>query len=165
MGDHTESIQIDFDPDMISYERLLELFWANHSSYYRSGTQYKSAIWYHDSTQEALAKESMEAHKKESKRTIYTTIDPAKADFTLAEDYHQKYSLRHYKEVVKALNLSNKDLIDSPISAKLNGYLGNREVPENFEMDLLAMGVSDELVALTKESLEDMGYSLACGRH
>ena len=60
MGDHSESIQIDYDPARISYEELLEIFWKNHNPTQRAWRrQYMSAIFYHNANQHQLALETM----------------------------------------------------------------------------------------------------------
>ena len=90
MGDHTESIQIDFDPNVISYQALLDHFWASHDPVYKSSCQYKSAIFYHDDEQKRLAEESFAEEEKKRKKKIFTCLQPLET-FYLAEDYHQKY--------------------------------------------------------------------------
>jgi peptide-methionine (S)-S-oxide reductase len=95
---HTEAIEIAYDPSVISYSKLLDIFWHNVDPTVKDrqfcdvGTQYRSAIFYQNGEQKRLA----EASKKtleQSKRfpgPIYTEIVPA-ATFYPAEEYHQKY--------------------------------------------------------------------------
>jgi len=129
MGDHTESLQVEWDPSQTTYDELLKIFWTNHSPTYRSGTQYKSAIWYHDREQKALAEKSMEDRTKEVGKTLYTTIEAA-GTFTNAEGYHQKYRLRGEKTLLRALNLTDAELIESSIAARINGYAGGEGTQE-----------------------------------
>lgn len=95
---HAESVRIIFDPKRLNYEDLLRLFFRlhdpttlNHQGNDR-GTQYRSAIFYHDETQRKIATQIKEEVKKSGKwkNKIVTEIVPFK-DFTLAEEYHQKY--------------------------------------------------------------------------
>ncbi|UGV41825.1 peptide-methionine (S)-S-oxide reductase MsrA [Methanococcoides orientis] len=95
---HAESIEIIFDPDIISYEELLEVFWDIHDPTTKNkqgpdiGTQYRSAIFYHDEKQKKAALSSKKK-QEESKRydsDIKTEIVPASI-FYPAEEYHQKY--------------------------------------------------------------------------
>ncbi|KGK99388.1 methionine sulfoxide reductase A [Methanococcoides methylutens] len=95
---HAESIEIIFDPDIISYEELLEVFWSIHDPTTKNkqgpdiGTQYRSAIFYHDEKQKKAALSSKKK-QEESKRydsDIKTEIVPASI-FYPAEEYHQKY--------------------------------------------------------------------------
>lgn len=95
---HAEVIQITFDPTVVSYEEVLEIFWNTHDPTTLNrqgadeGTQYRSVVFYHSPQQKATA----EAYKKQlgDARTfpnpIVTEISPA-AEFYEAEDYHQNY--------------------------------------------------------------------------
>jgi peptide-methionine (S)-S-oxide reductase len=95
---HAEAVEIEYDPAKIGYERLLEVFWENHDPTQLNrqgpdhGTQYRSAIFFHDAAQEAAAtasKEKLDQSHRFSK-PIVTQVVPAEA-FYEAEDYHQQY--------------------------------------------------------------------------
>ncbi|MHC8441618.1 MAG: peptide-methionine (S)-S-oxide reductase MsrA [Candidatus Eutrophobiaceae bacterium] len=95
---HAEVVQITFDPAKISYEQLLDVFWRNidpttpNRQFCDIGTQYRSAIFYHDEAQKRAAEQSL--HKlrenKPFKEDIITELSPLK-NFYPAEDYHQNY--------------------------------------------------------------------------
>ncbi|EDV24354.1 uncharacterized protein TRIADDRAFT_6339, partial [Trichoplax adhaerens] len=119
LGDHTETIQIEYDPNVISYEELLTKFWTSHNPTSKRSNQYMSAIFYHDAKQEAAAKRSMADRQKHVYRKIVTVIQPA-GKFFLAENYHQKYLFRQNRDLSKLLKLSDQDIISSPLVAKLN---------------------------------------------
>jgi peptide-methionine (S)-S-oxide reductase len=95
---HAESVQIVYDPQKVSYDTLLDVFWHNvdpitpHAQFCDHGDQYRSAIFYHDDTQRRQAEESKrqleQSHRFE--RPIVTEIVAAAAFYT-AEEYHQKY--------------------------------------------------------------------------
>ncbi|MGO9268690.1 MAG: peptide-methionine (S)-S-oxide reductase MsrA [Terriglobia bacterium] len=95
---HAEVVQVEYDPSQASYDDLLSVFWENHDPTQLNrqgpdfGTQYRSAIFFHDAQQEAAARASK--GKLESsgryKRPIVTQIVPA-AEFYRAEEYHQQY--------------------------------------------------------------------------
>lgn len=95
---HAESIEIEYDPSVISYEGLLDKFWKMHDPTTLNrqgpdaGTQYRSVIFYHDLSQKAAAERSKEKLGKSGvyKRPIVTEIVPA-GEFYPAEDYHQRY--------------------------------------------------------------------------
>jgi peptide-methionine (S)-S-oxide reductase len=93
---HAEVIQIEFDPAKVSYEQLLEVFWAAHDPTQLNrqgadtGTQYRSIILYHDEAQKAAAEKSLAAAQKEFGGKIVTEIKPL-TKFYPAEDYHQDY--------------------------------------------------------------------------
>jgi len=124
MGDHTEAIQIDYDPNIITFKDLLEIFWDNHSPCYPPySKQYMAAIFYHNAQQKEFAELSLEAKTQLWGKRVWTKILPL-TDFTLAEDYHQKYYLRKLEGVHKLLNIkSEKELVHSPVATKLNAYL------------------------------------------
>ena len=93
---HAEAVEITYDPGKISYSKLLEVFWLNidplrpNGQFCDMGSQYRSAIFYHDETQKRLAEESKKALSKRFKEPIATEIVPA-SQFYPAEDYHQDY--------------------------------------------------------------------------
>jgi peptide-methionine (S)-S-oxide reductase len=95
---HAEVVEVTFDPAVISYHDLLNVFWENHDPTQMNrqgpdiGAQYRSAIFFHTPEQEAAAKASKEAldHSGQYKRPIVTEITPA-SEFYRAEDYHQQY--------------------------------------------------------------------------
>jgi len=98
---HAESIEILFDPQKISYQKLLEVFWRNidptakDAQFCDHGSQYRSAIFYHDEEQRRLAEESKQALLDSGKfQTVETEIVPA-STFWKAEDYHQDYYLKN----------------------------------------------------------------------
>jgi peptide-methionine (S)-S-oxide reductase len=96
---HAEAIQIQFDPNEVSYQELLDVFWSIHDPTTRNrqgpdvGSQYRSIIVYYTLEQELIAKKSKEDLEKSGKfkgRNIVTEIVPASV-FYKAEEYHQKY--------------------------------------------------------------------------
>jgi peptide-methionine (S)-S-oxide reductase len=95
---HAEAVQVDFDPSKVSYLELLATFWKSHDPTTANrqgpdlGTQYRSAIFFHDAEQEKDARDSKTvlADKGVFKRPIVTEIVPA-TQFYRAEDYHQQY--------------------------------------------------------------------------
>jgi peptide-methionine (S)-S-oxide reductase len=95
---HAEVVQVTFDPAKVSYEQLLDAFWAIHDPTQKNrqgpdfGSQYRTAIFFHSPEQEAAAKKSkaaLDASKKFG-RPIATEITAA-GSFYRAEEYHQKY--------------------------------------------------------------------------
>ena len=84
-GDHTESLQIKFDPEQTSYEKLLEMFWNNHDSTACLSRQYMSAIFYHDEEQKTLAEKTLDEHQKKMTRKIQTRIKSAETFYTAEE--------------------------------------------------------------------------------
>ena len=95
---HAEVVEVEYDPSQVSYEELLKVFWSNHDPTQLNrqgpdvGTQYRSAIFYHNEEQRLAAERSKEQLAREypCKRPIVTEITPA-SEFYRAEEYHQQY--------------------------------------------------------------------------
>jgi peptide-methionine (S)-S-oxide reductase len=95
---HAEAVEVDYDPAKLSYEELLNVFWENHDPTQLnrqgpdSGSQYRSAIFFHSPEQEAAAKVSKDALARSGRfsKPVVTQIVPA-TTFYEAEDYHQQY--------------------------------------------------------------------------
>ena|SRR5436309_14407833 len=95
---HAETVEVEYDPARVSYDRLLEVFWDNHDPTQLDrqgpdvGEQYRSAVFFHTPEQEAAAMASREQREKSGKykRPIATRIQPA-SKFSRAEEYHQQY--------------------------------------------------------------------------
>jgi len=93
---HAEAIRVTFDPDVLSYGELLDIFFATHDPTQLNrqgndvGTQYRSAIFPQDAEQERQAREAIERANREQGGRVVTTIEP-KAEWYPAEDYHQDY--------------------------------------------------------------------------
>lgn len=98
MTGHAEVVQVEYDPEQIRYENLLDVFWNSHDPTTLNrqgpdvGKQYRSVIFYHDVKQEEAAKQSMQRMQNSGKfsKKIVTEIKPAPT-FYRAEEYHQQY--------------------------------------------------------------------------
>jgi peptide-methionine (S)-S-oxide reductase len=99
---HAEAAQLEFDPQVISFEELLDVFWYTHDPTTLNrqgndvGTQYRSAIFYHSERQREIAQESKREleNKHVYKAPVVTEIVPF-TKFYVAEDYHKKYYDQH----------------------------------------------------------------------
>jgi peptide-methionine (S)-S-oxide reductase len=93
---HAEVVYLEFDPEQVSYEQLLETFWSCHNPTTLNrqgpdiGTQYRSAIFYYDDAQRDAAEHSKLAKSNDLANPIVTQIEAA-GEFFIAEDYHQQY--------------------------------------------------------------------------
>jgi peptide-methionine (S)-S-oxide reductase len=93
---HAEVVEVKFDPDEISYEQLIDVFWGLHDPTQMNrqgpdvGSQYRSAIFVASDEQRQTAEASREQAQARYERPIATTIEPA-TSFWPAEDYHQRY--------------------------------------------------------------------------
>ena len=99
---HAEVVQLEFDPDQVSYEELLETFWTTHDPTQRDrqgldhGRQYRSAVFFHSPEQEAAAIASRDRRQAGLRKPIATEITPA-SEFWRGEEYHQCYYDKHRK--------------------------------------------------------------------
>lgn len=95
---HAEAVDVEYDPSRVTYEQLLDIFWKSHDPTTLNrqgpdfGSQYRSAVYYHDSVQESAARQSRESLNGSGRypRPIVTEITPA-STFYRAEEYHQQY--------------------------------------------------------------------------
>ena len=95
---HAEAVEVTFDPERVSYEQLLDVFWTNHNPTTKNrqgfdiGDQYRSAVFFHSPGQREAAERTKEAvqAKLHWPKKVVTEIVPA-PEFYEAEDYHQQY--------------------------------------------------------------------------
>lgn len=96
---HAEVVQVEYDPDELSYEQLLDTFWEVHDPTQRNrqgpdvGTQYRSVVLFHTPEQEEQALASKARIQAQSAEPVVTEIVPA-SDFWRAEEYHQQYLVK-----------------------------------------------------------------------
>lgn len=97
---HAEVVQIEYDANKVSYEKLLSIYWRNidptvkNRQFCDVGSQYRSAIFYHNEEQKKLAQQSKQQVKTQLKKEIFTEIAPLD-QFYPAEEYHQDYYLKN----------------------------------------------------------------------
>jgi len=97
---HAEAVQVWFDPTAVSYDELLDAFWSIHDPTSRNrqgwdfGSQYRSAIFFHDGDQERQATAARDELQGKRSKPIATQIAPA-SEFYDAEEYHQRYVEKH----------------------------------------------------------------------
>ena len=147
MGDHTEAVQLDYDPRIISYEKLLDIFWDNHDPSSTSfSRQYMKAIFYHNSEQRDTALASKSEVETSSGIGVKTPIVPVNS-FTLAEDYHQKFMLKNHqflkKEMVSRYP-NHLDLVNSAAASRINGYAGGYGTKKQLMREINTLGLSPE---------------------
>ncbi len=100
---HIEVVQVTYDPDKVSYLKLLEIFWKNHNPTERDrqgpdiGTQYRSVIFFHTNEQKKQAEMSKKEIQKSFSKQIQTKILKAE-EFYKAEEYHQDYLKKHGRD-------------------------------------------------------------------
>jgi peptide-methionine (S)-S-oxide reductase len=127
LGDHAEAIEIGYDPSKISYELLLTEFFSAHTPTSEPwSTQYRSAIFVTSPEQRHAAELARRAAEKRLGKPVFTAIEDA-GTFWVAEDYHQKYSLRSRRKQWEVLVGAYPDmdaLLHSTAAARLGAWAG-----------------------------------------
>jgi peptide-methionine (S)-S-oxide reductase len=146
IGNYSETVQVDYDAHIVSYQQLLAAFWSFHDATYAPySMQYRSAIFYTTERQQELANEYKQAEQIKLGKTIYTDIEPH-TGFFVAEDYHQKYYLRQNSELVNELYAIYPNPVgfrDSTAVARLNGYAGGYGDLDTLKKNLDSFGLSE----------------------
>ena len=147
IDDHTETVQIEFDPEVVSYERILDIFWHNHNPR-KPGwlRQYMSILFFHDEKQELIARDIFDREASRIQEPIYTELKPL-TKFYVAESYHQKYHLRQYPDLIQEYQMIypvDSDIVSSTAAARVNGYVTGYGTKENFQRDIVGLGLSQE---------------------
>jgi methionine-S-sulfoxide reductase len=157
IGDHTETIEIEFDPAVVTYEDLLLVFWSEHDPLRPAWSrQYRSVVFYHDDDQRRAAEGSRDRVQVARGQEVQTAIEPAGA-FTRAEDYHQKYRLRGDRALLSeyaAIYHDPQDFCDSTSAARANGFLGGAGTLGHFDRIADRLGLSEEGVEHLREIVE-----------
>lgn len=129
LGDHTEVFQLDFDPDIISYTDLLNRVFQSHNPRSQTRkTQYQNIVLTETAAQQNAVEEFLQTRGL-SADAIDTRIEQL-SQFSPAEDYHQKYTLRSKRTFMNAfeeLGYDGTQLRESPAAAKLNGYASGHD--------------------------------------
>jgi methionine-S-sulfoxide reductase len=145
IGDHTETIRIEYDPAKLSYRKLLDIFWRSHDPFSKSHSrQYKTAVFCHNDEQWKLASETRSELETNGKK-VHTEILSA-GKFYAAEDYHQKYRLRRHEELLKeyeAIYPENWEFNFSTAVARVNGYLAGYGTAESLGNIIDKLGLTD----------------------
>ena len=147
LGDHTEAIQVEYDPSVVSYKELLDVFWGNHNPTFQPWSrQYISIVFYHDDEQKRLALETKSREAAQLRREIVTEIVPS-SEFYLAEAYHQKYRLQRVAALTaefRAIYPDDGDFVSSTAAARINGYIAGYGTVGRFQQELDSFGLSPE---------------------
>jgi peptide-methionine (S)-S-oxide reductase len=147
IGNYSETVRVDYDPTIVSYEQLLSAFWDEPGvTYAPYSVQYRSAIFYTTDQQQTLAQASKTAEESSLGRSTEVSIEPATSFYT-AEDYHQKFYLRENGAVAKALIAiypEAADFRDSTAAARLNGYLGGYGNLDSLKQNLAELGLNQD---------------------
>lgn len=136
--------QVDFDPAVISFAQLLDVFWEEHNPCAQSwSTQYKAILFYKGDAQRRVAEESARKLAADSGRPVHTELRQLDR-FYLAEDYHQKYALRAHRKLtadLKKLYPSEAALVNSTAAARVNAHLDGHLTLEAVRAELAKLGL------------------------
>ncbi|KAL5704304.1 peptide-methionine (S)-S-oxide reductase [Ranunculus cassubicifolius] len=128
LGDHAESVQIEYNPRLVNFKQLLDVFWSSHDSRQvfgqgpDVGDQYRSIIFTNGTEELRTAAASKEREQTRSRNSITTQIQHLGA-FYPAEPEHQKFELKRKPFLLQLIgNMPEEELMKSSLAAKLNGY-------------------------------------------
>lgn len=129
LADHAECVKVEYDPWMIQYKQLLDVFWASHDP--REvfgqgpdvGNQYRSVIFTNGTLEARLAALTKEREQAKDRSSVITTKIQPLGSFYPAEPEHQKFELKRKPFLVQLIgNLPEEELLSSTLAAKLNAY-------------------------------------------
>ena len=147
MGDHTETVQVDYDPERITYPQLLDIFWKSHEpTSGRWSRQYMNVVFYQNQQQLRLSMASKAALERKIGGTVKTKVLPLRS-FTMAEDYHQKYILKGHDDLeseISRIYPHHRDFVDSTAVTRLNGYAGGNGSRDQLLREVESLGLSAE---------------------
>lgn len=145
MKDYTETVLVEYDPQVISFRQLLAVFWDSHDPTYQVfGRQYRNAVFYRTEEQRKEAEQTSRTIAEEKKRPVHTAIEKA-GDFYPAEDYHQKYYLRRTEQLFNEFRLlfpDEEQFAASTAATRINGYLGCNGQKEDLQSEIGQLGLS-----------------------
>ncbi len=146
IGDHSEAIEIVYDPGIISFRELLDEFWEGHDPT-RAGmsSQYRSVIFFSSDSRKRTAEMSLAETGERVQKKIHTEIEPL-SGFTQAENYHQKYYLQmqeSFKDEFLKLYPRLNDLLRSTAASRVNGFAGGYGSGRELEKVIHSLGLSE----------------------
>lgn len=160
MGDHSESVELEYNPEILSYEQILRVFWDHHNPLNINGykgRQYQSMLLYRSSGQKEAIDRVLEERRESGRGEPATEVHPL-TTFHPAEEKHQKYYLkRHPDAVAKLLTLypSRADMDESMLAARLNGlakgFINRSRLLEEVEEWPLPQVEQTRIAAVLKE--------------
>jgi methionine-S-sulfoxide reductase len=146
LGDHTETVEVEYDPAETSFEELVGLFWNNHNPTRKGASrQYMSAIFTQSDGQQRIAEETSGRQARETGGTVRTQITPLDT-FYQAEDYHQNYKLRRYETLMdefERIYPGSEAFIASPAASRANGYVSGYGTAQRLEEEIDGFGFTE----------------------
>eukprot|EP00092_Neocalanus_flemingeri_P010050 GFUD01010831.1.p1 GENE.GFUD01010831.1~~GFUD01010831.1.p1 ORF type:complete len:156 (-),score=56.19 GFUD01010831.1:215-682(-) len=149
MGDHSECVDIYYDPTITTFQNILKLFWKSHDPTIHTSSQYRSLILSHNMVQTAQVADSLQVQKKERHKEVCTRTD----DFSIfyqAEEKHQKNQLRRHPALLASVDWE-ESLASSYVATRLNGCLGGHTNMASFNKEWEKLGLSKEIAAYVRK--------------
>jgi len=167
--DHTEVIEVEYDPRKTDYKKMLDCFWRFHDPtavehHYKNQSnqrQYISLILYASEAEKAFVDESKSEIAKQHRRPIVTQVAPFDC-FYEAEGYHQKYHLQCDAQIMSAFGLRPSDLCKSVLAAKLNAFVMGYAKRETLDYLNAHTKLSSEQQHLLEDLLASGGTGASC---
>ena len=163
IGDHTETLEIEFDPEILSYEEILTIFWQNHDAaknrFYKE-RQYLSLLLYHSEEQKRIAYQIKTEQEQILGKEIQTEFQPYTV-FYCAENRHQKYFLKRFSKAMDSLLPlfpNDKAFVDSTIAARLNGFVREFGTLKDIKAEIHHWGLDPDNERVLKELLENIKW-------
>ena len=160
IGDHTETIQMEYNPEEVAYSTLVDVFWNNHCAADRAWSrQYMSILFYHNEEQRLIAEETKKQQEELLKRKLETVIQPY-SNFYMAEDYHQKYYLQLHRSIADEYKRCFGDMaafINSTATARVNGYIKGYGTLDSLMHEISELGLTDHAKNKLFQILEGYG--------
>lgn len=162
LGDHTETIEVVFDPEHLSLDQVMRLFWRKHHPNrppYK-GRQYISLLRYKNQEHKGVIEAVKAEFEQELGVRIETDIAPL-SQFTPAEERHQKYDLKRFPRVLEQLqDLFPKIemLHDSTFAARLNGLAKGASNRSELVEEISGWGISEEYRNLLINRLKQLKW-------
>lgn len=163
IGDHTETIEIDFDPSRLSYETILTIFWQNHNAVkdrHFKERQYLSLLLYHNEKQQAIAQRVKIEQEHETGKKIQTEFQPYTA-FYRAEERHQKYFLNRFPKALETILPLFSDytaFVDSTIAARLNGFVREFGTLADIKAEISQWGLDPNSYSILETALTNIKW-------
>lgn len=155
-GDHSEAVQIVFDPERISYEELLYVFWLCHLPSDDAPPRHRSAVFTHDTRQHYLAEESIAWQEALSGETVATSVRLAGGFYEASAKYQKRFLREHPEllgEVLRSIG-GEHALSLSTTATRVNCYLSGKAPANDIRANLEVLGLSaagkDELLRLAR---------------
>ncbi len=145
LGDHSEAVQVDYDPQRISYTDLAKFFWQSHACASQSfSPQYQNILFFSTAEEERIALATGDERAAELGVSVLTRIKPLTA-FYRAEDYHQKYYLRSepaLRNYYLGIYPDAQAFVDSTATMRVNSYLAGHGTRAGLEAEAAQLGLA-----------------------